>query len=108
MGHRLWLDDCRPMPVGFDIHVRAAAEAIQWIAKGDVTSVSLDHDLGDYEGDGYEVACHIEEMAAKGRLGRLTWAIHSANPVGAARMRVALENADRYWDEMEMPSKNKR
>lgn len=109
---RVWLDDERPMPTGFDIHVRLATEAIRLIADGEVALISLDHDLGSEEkatrwsdmfsrwlatGCGNDVAKFIEEGAYKGSIRKLKWRIHSANPVGVKNMTAALENADKYW-----------
>lgn len=96
---KVWLDDVRPMPEEYDIHVRTPEEAIELLQQGNVSCISLDHDLGlDDVRTGYTVALFIERGAHSGTLLRLNWAIHSANPVGAARMRTALTNADRYWN----------
>jgi len=97
---KLWLDDERPMPEDFDLHVKTARGAIQVLEFSPyIDEVSLDHDLGDLDdcGDGYEVACWIEERAARGLLRQLKWSVHSANPAGASKMRAALESADRAW-----------
>jgi len=98
-GINLWLDDKRPMPAGYDLHVYTAQDAIAALEKGDVKRVSLDHDLGPewQTGNGYMVAKWIEEAAYLGKIPRLTWALHSQNSVGVASMRAALTNADRYW-----------
>lgn len=97
---RLWLDDIRPAPPGWE-WARSAARAIKLLAAGGVVEISLDHDLGsDFEppvATGYDVAAWIEEQAHAGTLAPLRWAVHSANPVGAARIRQAMENADRDW-----------
>jgi len=104
---KLWLDDERPAPVGFDIHVKTAGDAIRLIKSGRVTEVSLDHDLGRSDdpdispGTGYDVAVWLEENAHTGKLPRLTWNVHSANPVGRRRMEAALGNADKFWDQKE-------
>jgi hypothetical protein len=108
---RLWLDDTRPAPAGFDIVVSTAEDAIAAIESGKVTYCSLDHDLSydppdlehynGIEGTGYEVATFIEEAAYQGTLPRLAWRVHSANPAGAARMTQALRAADFYWDRRE-------
>lgn len=95
---RIWLDDERAMPQGFDIHLRTAAEAIALLAKGGISLISLDHDLGDGGGTGYEVACYIEQAAFEGTLPPLEVAIHSANPVGRERMQQAVHNAFKHWD----------
>lgn len=101
MNLRVYLDDCRPKPEGFDIRVLTAQDAIDILIQCQVEHISLDHDLGDENevGNGYKVAAWIEEAAYRGTIPRLTWAIHSANPVGRKNMEAALRNADRYWKE---------
>ena len=101
---KVWLDDLREMPASYNRHARTAAEAIALLGTGLVTSISLDHDLGDAEnGTGYEVAKWSEQKAfawAQGDssgLPPLAWRIHSQNPVGVAHMTLALRNADRFW-----------
>jgi hypothetical protein len=101
---RIWLDDVREMPDGFDHHVRTAAEAIQLLGGGGAGVISLDHDLGDEpNGTGYDVAKWIEQMAFAWSQGDsdglppLQWAVHSQNPVGVGNMIQALRNADRFW-----------
>lgn len=97
---RIWLDDKRPMPEGFDIHMSDAFSVIDAIKGGNVTKISLDHDLGQENevGNGYMVAKIIEELAFYGTIQRIQWAIHSQNSVGIASMRKALERADQYWE----------
>ena len=102
---KVWLDDLRPMPAGFDVHARTAGEAIALLQQGGVTLLSLDHDLGGPEnGTGYEVAKWIEEHAFRwsqdepGGLPLLEWRIHSRNPVGLQNMVLALQNASRFWE----------
>lgn len=101
---RVYLDDLRPTPYGFDVRVHSYAETVAILSTGQVTHISLDHDLdaeGELEmsavGTGYDVARWIEEHAFEGSLPRLTWAVHSMNPSGAARIRAAMESADRIW-----------
>lgn len=99
---RLWLDDARPAPDGFDVVVSTAQAAVDALQTGEVEYCSLDHDLADdAAGTGYDVASFIESAAYRGTLPRLKWNVHSANPAGAARMIQALRNADRYWDQRE-------
>jgi len=94
---RIWLDDERPMPEGYDKHVRTAAEAIAFLESGTVTAISLDHDLGESGGTGYQVACFIEEGAFRKTLLPMEVSIHSANPVGRGRMEQAIVYAKEYW-----------
>jgi len=101
---KLWLDDVRPMPYDYDIHVKNAKVAIQLLETGLITEVSLDHDLGDVyhdgepTGTGYDVAKWIEMHAFFSEIPRLRWHVHSANPAGCDSMMVALRNADRFWN----------
>lgn len=102
---RLYLDDIRATPHDFDIRTYTAPETIEFLKGGRVTHISLDHDL-DGEGNldpsetgtGYDVAKWIEQAAHDGTLPRLTWAVHSMNASGAARIKAAMQSADRQWD----------
>lgn len=96
---RIWLDDVREKPEGFDVHVKTAEEAIVLLGRGGVEEISLDHDLGsERSGEtGYFVAKWIEGAAFNGYLKPLKWAIHSANPVGRRNMEMALRKAEQYW-----------
>ena len=101
---KLWLDDqvndpdtpSRHPPPGW-LGVPSALEACRLLSRGGVTHVSLDHDLGEGRITGYTVARFIEKWSFGGRLGPLQWSVHSANPVGARKMRLALEAADSFW-----------
>ena len=95
---KLWVDDERPMPEGFDLHVENADDAIQIVSTGKVSMISLDHDLGEKEnGDGYEVAKFIEEAAYMGILNPMEMRVHSANPVGRKRIEMSIEKCNKYW-----------
>ena len=95
---RLWVDDERPMPADFDIHVKTAREAIAQIDTGNITAISLDHDLGEGEDTGYTVACYIEHGAYYGSIGPMKLMVHSANPVGARNIQLAFQEAQMYWN----------
>ena len=95
---KVWLDDERPMPDGFDVHVKTAEEAIQLISEGKVSEISLDHDLGT-ELTGYEVAKEIEKLAFENKIPQIQWRVHSQNCVGVKNIELALKNADKYWGE---------
>jgi hypothetical protein len=86
---------------------RARIHPAASLSSGEVNEVSLDHDLGDAAaGTGYDVACFIEARAFDGTLPRIAWQVHSANPVGADRMVLALRQADAFWDRQ--PNRNRR
>ncbi|MEI6306632.1 MAG: cyclic-phosphate processing receiver domain-containing protein [Deltaproteobacteria bacterium] len=95
---KIWLDDERPMAEGYDRHVRSATEAISLLESKKITAISLDHDLGETGGTGYEVDCFIESGAFWGTLPPIEVNIHSANPVGRDRMEQAISRAMEYWD----------
>lgn len=96
--YRVWLDDERPMPEGYDTHVRTAKEAIELIESGRVSAISLDHDLGaEANGTGYDVAKFIEEGAYNGTVRNIHVRIHSANPIGAENMKRSLDSAKKFW-----------
>lgn len=104
---KLWLDDNRDPKDstiqslfganGDEVWVKTVSEAIDLIGSGYVSSISIDHDLGDGNGDGYEVAKFIEEGAFDGSLEPFKCTVHSKNPVGARRVVQALENANKFW-----------
>lgn len=113
---RLFLDDCRePWRHGFigAEWAKTYDEAIAMLRTGEVTFASLDHDIGacadctekmlhvgdmltpettfynrcPHEKTGYDVVCWMEENNVWPIDGVL---VHSANPVGAARMRQVI------------------
>lgn len=108
---KLWLDDLRD-PSGWKPGedwewAETADQAINLISRGKVKEISFDHDLGDdIHGSGYTVAFYIEEQAFFGRIGRIKWSVHSANPVGRKRIEAAMQNADKYWTEQEIRNKD--
>lgn len=106
---RLWLDDERDPTdktiqrdfgaKGDEVWVRSAPEAIKHLQTGNVAYISLDHDLGPYEGSGQDVANWIERAVFDGTIPILSWDVHTMNPVGAKSMMRALMNAERFWNE---------
>jgi len=113
----LWLDDVRPAPWGWTL-VKTDAEARWYLERGLVQTASLDHDLGacedcmggntveqwlekfafrsmpncDHFGTGYTLVCWMEET---GNWPKEKPKVHSANPVGRAKMEVAI---NRHFD----------
>lgn len=93
---RIWLDDVRPIPQGWDMHVKTVEEAIELLETHEITAISFDHDLGT-DKTGYDLAKWIEYMAHSEGLPPLEWHVHSANPVGARNIKAAMKMAERYW-----------
>lgn len=95
---KIWLDDVRPMPQGYDLHVMTASEAIAILERGNVEEISFDHDLGDdKDGTGYDVAKFIEKNAYLNHCPPPRWKVHSANPVGRENIKRAMEAAERHF-----------
>lgn len=95
-GVKIWMDDDlvdRKAPEGW-IHVTTAFEAIDYLKKGDVIELSLDHDLGDDElyGRGVDVVDFLCEQAFN---GNPVWPkkihLHTANPYGRDSMIRSLQ-----------------
>jgi len=94
---KLWLDDTRVAPLGW-IHVKDAPDAIFHLGLycDVIVAVSLDHDLGDTPdcGTGYDVITWMESMVYSTDYVAPRILIHTANPVGRARMQVVSERID--------------
>jgi len=113
MSIELWLDDERDPESQFIqeefgswpgmVWVKTAWAAINRLKDGNVSYISLDHDLGpDKAGTGADVARWIEEQAFLNQIPKLVWNCHSKNPVGTKNMKAALNNAERYWSKNEL------
>ena len=97
--YKVWLDDLREMPPEYDIHVKTASEAIEVLKTGKVTHMSFDHDLGEGNGSGYDVASWIERAAYDNSIQPIKFSLHTQNTVGMENMSAALLNANRFWRE---------
>jgi hypothetical protein len=110
---KIWLDDIRPPPDRDFVWCRNAQQCIKIIVYNseEIEFISFDHDLGNYKGKyeydntGYFVAKYIEELVfINPQMKRFKWEVHSANPVGRRSITMAMENADKFWDEYENSS----
>ena len=95
---KLWLDDVREAPKGW-VWAKTAQVAKDLLDSCEFEQISLDHDLGDEGcGTGYDVVCHLENKAYEGHPIPQIIEIHSANPVGIARMRAGIESIRRIQE----------
>ena len=94
---KVWLDDERPMREDCNLHVKTARHAIDLLSQGEVEYISFDHDLGMGK-TGYDVANWIEEAVFRNNFPRIGWDVHSANPVGAQRIKTVMKKLDQEWD----------
>lgn len=87
---RLYLDDRRSLPANYDILISDYTSCINMINL--LTSnqipfmLSFDHDIGDENLSGYTIAKYIVEN----HIPMVSFAIHSANAVGAHNIRELL------------------
>lgn len=95
MQNCVYLDDVRTPPLGWTL-VRNAEDCITLLKTTTIGIISLDHDLGENEKDGYTVALWIEERA----VNEPKWVpplvlCHSDNPPGRQRICAAASNINK-------------
>jgi hypothetical protein len=92
---KVFLDDERSTPPGW---TRAywPEEVIALLKTGQVSDLSLDHDLGDDErGTGYDVVLWIEEQVALNAFEPPSIQVHSANSSARAKMEAGIQSIER-------------
>lgn len=105
---RLWIDDVRPAPSGY-VWCKSVNEAKETILLGEknqgrkdlniiwrIQLLDIDHDAGDYVGDGGDYIRLLDWLEETGRNYPIR--IHSANPVGVQNMRRIIEK--NQWEEV--------
>lgn len=100
---KIWLDDIRKPPDDSWVWVVSARGAIAQLLLSEVDDdpvelISFDHDLGS-SGTSMKVAEYIEKRAFERAIKPPRWQIHSANPVGRANLKAALERSERLYEE---------
>lgn len=99
-GVKLWHDDVRPAPKGW-VWAQNNADAMAILKTGEVTEISMDHDLGGDPRNGIFVAGNSQDGSG---LDLVQWmvetinvpetiTIHSWNPDGARRMARVFNDA---------------
>lgn len=89
---KVYLDDERPAPIGW-VQARWPDEVIRLLKTGNVTHLSLDHDLGDdTRGTGYDVILWIEEAVATGSFKPPQITVHSANSSARQKMKAGIRS----------------
>lgn len=104
---RLWLDDERDPTNGIiqqefgakgdEVWVKTVDAAKQYILSYNVVSISFDHDLGNLEETGYDLAKWIEERSFKGHMKRIEWFVHSMSIVGRKNIIEAMKKSETFW-----------
>lgn len=101
---KIWVDDEREMPDDYDYQSFTVDSAISLIKKGyhfnDILEVSLDHDAGDYVWGGgdyiqilniLEFKSHEDASWKDYIKNKVTFHLHTANPVGRENMRRIIQ-----------------
>lgn len=87
---KVYLDDERATPDGWR-RVYWPDEAILLLKTGQVTEISLDHDLGDdARGTGYDVVLWIEEAVITRGFVPPRMSVHSANSSARQKMEAGI------------------
>ncbi|MFZ6712500.1 cyclic-phosphate processing receiver domain-containing protein [Undibacterium sp. TC9W] len=94
---KVYLDDERITPDGWT-RTYWPEDAIALLKTGEVTHLSLDHDLGDDEhGTGYDVVLWIEEaVMTTGFIPPQEMCVHSANSSARQKMEAGIQSILRH------------
>lgn len=87
---KVFLDDVRKPPTGWELAI-TASYCIKLLERNDVTAISLDHDLGLEDENGYDVLLWIEEQVFTENYIPPEINIHTSNPSARLKMKLASE-----------------
>ena len=105
---KIFLDDERPTPEGW-VQAYWPQEAIALLETGEVTEISLDHDLGnDERGTGYDVILWIEEAVSTRGFRPPRISVHSANPSARQKMQLGIKSIERLAEQGQRSSAGDR
>lgn len=92
---KVYLDDTRQAPEGW-IRAWWPDEVIKLLETGNVTHLSLDHDLGDdFRGTGYDVIVWIEEAVILRGFKPPNIQVHSSNTSAKKKMEAGIRSIQR-------------
>ena len=98
---KLWIDDLRPAPEGYDFWLKSVEEAIDFIHVAEsvgsgIEVIDIDHDAGVFARFGGDYIKLLDWLEETGRNYPIR--IHSQNPVGVANMRRIIQKNN--WKEV--------
>jgi len=112
---KVWMDDFRRPPDESWEWIETASQTIVALEDGNVTRLSLDHDLGacrecseaaeewigrcSHRGTGTDVTKWLVEAVVERGLKMPVVTVHSANPVGRERMQSDIDSIERLLSE---------
>lgn len=95
---KIWLDDIRPAPEGYEWCRSVTAAKLQIVLSEKegikIELIDCDHDLGDYAAHGGDGIKLIDWLAERKTFYPIR--LHTQNPVGRENMQREI---DRYWRE---------
>ena len=105
---RIWLDDEREMPEGFDVHVRDFNGLRELLEKheGAIELMSFDNDLGEGKREGWEIMQWLAREYPEKYPNETR--VHSANGPAAERMEAFDANFRRHILGEEGDMRNRR
>lgn len=110
---KLWVDDLRTPPNGYDLWAKNYEEAVAFIDKysQDITHISFDHDIDSFDENGneltgYAVAVYIEQQIYYGDFNAIVLQgiqVHTSNPSGSKKiLAFAYHIKDRFNNDLQV------
>lgn len=97
---KLWIDDVRPAPEGYEwcstVNIAIAAIELWEDLPEGIELIDIDHDAGDFACDGGDYIRLLDWLEETGRNYPIH--IHSMTPVGVANMRRIIQRNN--WKEV--------
>lgn len=94
---KVWLDDLRALPPGYDVLAKNYDECVAFLKTGKVTHLSLDNDLGEPM-EGRHVIDWLYEPAYERTIPPIRMQIHSSNGGAIPAMLQGINQLYLYWD----------
>ncbi len=94
---KIYLDDKRKEPDGW-VRTYSDYETINLLKNNQVKELSLDHDLGENCGNGYNVLLWIESRVATSNYIPPRIYIHTANPSARIKMELAVNSINKFLE----------
>lgn len=93
---KVWLDDLRPLPPGYDVWALTYEDAVALIDTGKVTHMSFDNDLGQAL-EGRHVIDYLYEKAYFKTIPPIQMQVHSSNGGAIPAMLQGIAQCYSYW-----------